>query len=856
MKYCLSLLLCLVCSLLLVGCSGGGGGGGGEQTTSITGSIFAVAGSEVDSDVNDPESPFVSANDSFVSAQLIANFATLGGHLNQPGEGQDGRTFLAGDVDDYYEIDLQAGQSVALLMEASPVDSDIDLALFDSNQMMVDQSISNGPEECVENLAAGKHFIRADILRGASNYIFSVTSFSCSETVASSGSLRLAVDLMPDEMVVKFRDSEAMSAMHSDMSAMGMSMEMTSHQRYARVYIKDMAMALNSMAAAAIDEGHMPESMQAKARTLAAIKAMQRNSNFEMAEPNYIHRTSATPNDPFFQRQWHYPLISLPDAWDQAVGGSGATVAVLDTGVLTEHPDLQSNLIAGYDFISDLDSAIDGNGIDNDPGDPGIGLTPGSSAFHGSHVTGTVVAVSNNSAGISGAAFYSNIKVMPLRVVGAGGGTSTDICEALRYAARLSNVSNTLPTSAADVVNMSFGSMAFSQFFQDCINDANAEGLILVASAGNFASTALVYPAAYNGVIAVSAVDLSENLASYSSFGVSIDVAAPGGEFGDDNGDGVIDGVFSTVGDDSSGTIINTYGYLVGTSMAAPHVSAVAALMKSVTPALTPSLFEAYLTAGELSDDLGSVGRDDSFGHGLINANKAVLRAQGMDVNLSTPVLSAAPSGINFGFNESVAPLSVRNVGGGSLNVNIPTENSGGWLSITAPVGNDEGEYTITANRNHPSLANPGSYSAILSFTSNGGAINLPVSLQVLQTGQSDSANAGHQFILLFDEDSGELVTGVDVDVQGGRYDFRFDNIAPGTYLLFTGTDNNNDFFICDAGESCGAFGTVDAPISIVVDASGIVDVGSFFTRFNFAPSASPTSAAASVISAKGIARR
>lgn len=847
----IALGLVVLLGLFITSCGGGGGGTPASMPIStnsavVTGSIFAVSNSDVDSDVNALQSPFT-ANDSFASAQVIANFTRLGGYLNQPGQGAAGRSFDSGDVNDFFEVDLGAGQSVSVVA-ADAVSSndmlanDIDLALFDSNQVLVDQSMSSGSGECVENLVAGKHYIQVSILQGASNYILSITSLPCTATIASGG-LRLNTEFKPGEILVRLRDTSSEAAMHSELTAMAMEMEMMPHKDYARVTLRDSDQVMKEMGLAATAYRYPSESMQDKSKTLMIIKALQARGEFALVEPNYVYNAFASANDPLFARQWHYPLIRLPEAWDQAVGGSGATVAVLDTGVLTSHPDLQSNLVAGYDFISDPNVSNDGDGIDADPSDPGDSVVIGLSSFHGSHVLGTIGAVTNNNLGVAGAAFYSNIRVMPLRVLGLGGGSFADICEAMRFAARLPNVSNTLPAVAADVINMSLGSPAFSQFFQDCINEVRNRGVIIIAAAGNFASSAPSYPAAHNGVVSVSAVNLNRALADYSSFGPTIDVAGPGGEAADDNGDGLIDGVFSTIGRDNNGVIENTYGYLIGTSMAAPHVSAVAALMKSVAPNLTPDQFDAFLSAGELTDDLGPAGRDDSYGFGLINANKAVLRAQG--ILPTVPVLSVAPNGVNFGLTETVIDVSVANVGGGVLSVAPPSEDSGGWLNVSPPVGNGEGIYRLVADRSHPSLANPGSYTALLSFSSNGGTINVPILLQVLQSGQSDSANSGYQFILLFSLTNPDNDQVLGMAATAGRYEFRFDNVVADNYLLFSGTDNDNDAFVCDGGEACGALGTIDEPFVVQVDENAVIDIGSFFTGFNFATSLSSQSSQA-----------
>ena len=291
-----------------------------------------------------------------------------------------------------------------------------------------------------------------------------------------------------------------------------------------------------------------------------------------------------------FQSQWHYPLINLPEAWDTTVGNADVLVAVIDTGILFNHPDLAGQLVSGYDFVRNPDEALDGDGIDPDPSDPGSSSRGGSESFHGTHVSGTVAARSDNFQGVAGSAFGA--RVMPLRALGAGGtGTSYDIGQAVRFAAGLPNDSGTVPDAPADIINLSLGGAPFDQSTQNLYNEVRAAGVIVVAAAGNNASSMPLYPASYNNVISVSAVDAQRRLAAYSNFGSAVDLSAPGGDRGVDlNGDGFPDGILSTSAEIQSDNTFNyVYSFLDGTSFAAPHVSGVLALMKSVNPDLTPA---------------------------------------------------------------------------------------------------------------------------------------------------------------------------------------------------------------------------------------------------------------------------
>jgi serine protease len=184
------------------------------------------------------------------------------------------------------------------------------------------------------------------------------------------------------------------------------------------------------------------------------------------------------------------------------------------------------------------------------------------------------------------------------------------------------------------------------------VSAARAAGTIVVAAAGNSSSSSPFYPAACDGAVSVGAVDINKQLASYSNFGSLIDLAAPGGDSGTDaNGDSFPDFVLSTAAIDSSGSIETLYAFQAGTSMAAPHVAGVIALMEAAAAAIgddiSPDEFDTLLASGELTEDLGAPGRDDLYGYGLIDAARAVLAAQGNTP--ADPLLSVTPSSLNFG---------------------------------------------------------------------------------------------------------------------------------------------------------------------------------------------------------------
>lgn len=278
--------------------------------------------------------------------------------------------------------------------------------------------------------------------------------------------------------------------------------------------------------------------------TLARIAALAAMPGVAYAEPNAICHAMAEPNDDYYNLQWHYPLIHLPEAWNITTGSSSVIVAVLDTG-RTNHPDLATNQSGGYDFISSSSIAGDGNGRDADPTDVGDAGGGGNrSSFHGTHVAGTIGATTNNGVGVAGVCW--NVQLMHVRVLGGGGGSTADIAEGIRYAARLSNAAGVLPPTRAHIINMSLGGPGFSQTLQNAVTAARNAGVTVFAAAGNEDTSELFSPAGLADVICVSAVDVRRAKAPYSNFGPAVDLACPGGDTGVDwTGDSYADGVLS-----------------------------------------------------------------------------------------------------------------------------------------------------------------------------------------------------------------------------------------------------------------------------------------------------------------------
>lgn len=822
-------LLGITISLLLCACGGGGGSGSAgpdppdtapplqpaPELYRVAGTVTASASQTVDGDTNDRTAE-VRPNDSVASAQPIANPVTLGGYVNQPGSGAPGRSQLSGDLDDYYRVDLLAGQSVTMLV-ADFQQADADLYLYDTQGNILDFSIESGEIETLRIPRDGTYVVNAFAYEGATNYILAIGNQNPSVAGYRRG------EIIPWQTVIKFRDgTEADDAtvrpgeeiaarlgMHFRAGGRGRTRLMA----FRRGLTGGPELAARTGSANGKRSALSDPELLARWETLVAIKALRRDPQIEYAEPNYRLRALAAPNDDGYPFQWHLPLINLPAAWDTTTGSPGVIVAVVDSGILSGHPDLRGQWVPGYDFVSDPGSAGDGDGIDTDPEDSATGPGSAGSNFHGTHVSGTVAAAGNNGIGVAGVAYSA--RIMPLRALGAGGaGTSYDVNQAIRFAAGLPNDSGTLPARRADIINLSLGGAPFSPSTRDLFRQVRAAGVTVVAAAGNEASSLPSYPAAYEGVISVSAVDAQRRLANYSNTGNSVDVAAPGGDNSVDlNGDGYPDGVLST-GGQTGGSF--AYSFLSGTSMAAPHVAGVLALMKSVNPDLTPADLDALLARGSLSDDLGPPGRDDTFGHGLINAQRAVLAAleAGGSPPAADPLLGASAVTLNFSNSGETLELELRNDGRGELRL-LDLTASEPWLAV-APLDTDEeglGLYRVSVNRS--GLAD-GVYAADITASSSVNTLSVGV---IMSVGSDDTlADVGVIYILLYDVDRDEVIAEAPASSRAGRYPFAFSGVPPGRYQIYAGSDADNDLIVCDPGEACGIWLTVDQPLLIDLD--------------------------------------
>ncbi|MBP5887067.1 S8 family peptidase [Streptomyces scabiei] len=366
--------------------------------------------------------------------------------------------------------------------------------------------------------------------------------------------------------------------------------------------------------------------------------------------PDRLNKAMATPNDTEYSKQWDlYEAtagMNVPGAWDK-VTGTGVTVAVIDTGYVA-HSDLAANIVGGYDFISDTKVANDGNGRDSNPADPGdwtaanecaAGDPASTSSWHGTHVAGTIAAVTNNSKGVAGIAYGA--KVSPLRVLGKCGGYDSDIIDAITWASGGTVSGVPANTNVAKVINMSLGGGgACTSATQTAINAAVNRGTTVVVAAGNSNANAANYsPASCNNVISVAATNRAGARSYYSNFGSVVDIAAPGGETRTVQSGGIL----STLNAGGSTPGSESYDYYQGTSMAAPHIAGLAALVKSANSALTPAQIESAIKTNSRALPGACSG---GCGAGLADAAKTVQAVTGGGSTGGTTFTSTTPLSI------------------------------------------------------------------------------------------------------------------------------------------------------------------------------------------------------------------
>jgi thermitase len=361
----------------------------------------------------------------------------------------------------------------------------------------------------------------------------------------------------------------------------------------------------------------------APGREQETATSLRQNPLVEFAEPDYVVHATKTPDDPYYPLQWGLPKIQAPEAWNEDTGGSNVVIAIIDTGVDLNHPDLNDKIVPGWDFVNGDSLAQDDHG-------------------HGTHVAGIAAAETNNARGVAGMSWGA--RIMPVKVLDRNGdGYYSDVAKGVRYACN----------HGAQVLNLSLGGPNPSSTLEEALDDVLQKGCLVMAAAGNGGQDAVDYPARYPETIAVAATDRNDARASFSDYGPEIDVAAPGVD------------IYSTLWAPANRHI---YGWKAGTSMATPCVSGLAALIWSHCPDLTNDQIRSVIEA--TAKDLGDVGWDQYFGHGRIDAAAATHAAS------ATPVLTVSANQLIFLADPTWGPQTQT--------ILVGNDASCGWLTWTA----------------------------------------------------------------------------------------------------------------------------------------------------------------------------
>ncbi|WP_179886479.1 S8 family serine peptidase [Bacillus sp. es.034] len=381
------------------------------------------------------------------------------------------------------------------------------------------------------------------------------------------------------------------------------------------------------------------------------IKDLEKNRDVEYAEPDHLIKLDHVPNDPYYDYQWHHQTIESERTWDQTQGSPDVVVAVIDNGVDVDHTEFAGRIVAPYDTVNNTTTMTKGD--------------------HGTHVAGIIGSSMDNWTGVTGVA--PETAIMPIDAFfNEESAYSSDVIEGIYYAVN----------NGADIINMSLGSYQYSSVYNDAIQYAYNNGVVVVAAGGNEDTSASHYPSSYPNVISVASTTEYDTKSSFSNYGYDIDIAAPGSS------------ILSTLP-------YNDYDYMSGTSMASPVVAGVAALILANEPYLTNDQVADRLYTS--ADDLGTAGKDYFYGHGRVNARKAV----GVARYVAPPQVSQV-----YDYSETVSGymeeyeecyVEVRNEDGvigskyayrGNFNILIPKQPAGTTLSVTVTVDDATSEAT------------------------------------------------------------------------------------------------------------------------------------------------------------------
>jgi serine protease len=816
-----------------------GSGGSNAKTVSVTatvpfynisGKINSLPFSDLDGDVPNTSLPSIGNNLDPLEVQPLKNPSQVIGHVKYDAESD------INDKWDLYSIDLVGGQYASLETtewdEDEPNKNDLDLYVLDSNGGIYNSSTGSETYEIVTLPASGTFYVAVQAYNGKSRYVltigsvyqgFKLSNYS-SEVAIEKNKIRIAPrndDVVFKSLIENDRYNKLNIQRESFFNFKRSNLTSNPNNLYeVSEYDAELARAKRLFKESIAGSFFKPTDEQIDdmlfRKYISLTASLQKDF---YVEPSFKFTTfSAFKPTDYYKFQWDHHAINTQEAVN-AVGNelNNNVVAVLDTG----SPAKSSTAYALTNYV---DGGYDFAGNDSDPTGP-------SNNNHGAHVAGTIAA-NDNVNGLNGMA----VRVLPLRVLGEGQ-TDQGIIEALKFAAGEANASGTTYQSDAfpvAVANMSLGGCGTSEYFCNEITNLIARtGMPVVAASGNCKCNGaysqsycpvVVVPASCEGVIRVAASDFENQRAFYSNHDSTVDITAPGGDDTvDKNADGNPDGVLSFSGDEA-------VEFWPGTSMAAPHVAGAIALMKVVNPSLTPTDIDNMIIEGKMTNDIDAVGKDIYTGYGLLDVVKSVDEASKFEAGSAVKdSVNVSPTQLKYAFTIKDLNITITKVGSGNLSITGVYADQPDGILYTAPdTGLPFGTYKFSIDR---SFYTEGSYQNTFYFGLSDGTY--PRVTATFAVGDERLApNLGVAYALLLDDESGDVVQELTLDISSGSSAYEFTNIdSSKKYRLLVGSDIDSDNFICQWGEFCDSMPESNDPESnfFTLD-QNLTDVDFFLT--------------------------
>ncbi|MDC0365286.1 S8 family serine peptidase [Gammaproteobacteria bacterium] len=790
-------------------CSGSGGSSAKSVSViatiplySLSGTIKSLEFTALDGDVPNTSLPSIGNNIEPLEVQPLKNPSQVIGHAKYNAESD------INDKWDLYSIDLVGGQYASLETtewdEDEPDKNDLDLHVLNSNGIVIASSTGSETYEVVTLPASGTFYVAVEAYNGKSRYVLTIGSVYQGFKLSNYSS-EVAIEKNKIRIAPRSEEVVFQSLIEND--------------RYNRLNIQRESFFNFKRSNLAPNAGYLYEVSERDAE-LARAKRLYKESiagSFfkptdeqidDMLFKKYISLTASLHKDfyvepsfkltafstfiptDYYKYQWDHHAINTQEAVN-AVGNklNNTVVAVLDTG----SPSKSSTAYALTNYV---DGGYDFAGKDSDPTGP-------ATKNHGAHVAGTIAANDNSNA-LNGMA----VRVLPLRVLGEGQ-TNQGLIEALKFAAGEANSSGTTYKSDAFPVaaaNLSLGACGTSEYVCNEISNLIARtGMPVVVSSGNCACNGVysqsycpvaVWPAACEGVIRVAASDFENKRANYSNHDTTVDITAPGGDDTvDKNSDGNPDGVLSFSGDEA-------VDFWPGTSMAAPHVAGAIALMKVVNPSLTPTDIDNMIIEGKMTNDIDAVGKDIYTGYGLLDVVKSVDEASKFEAGSAVKdSVNVSPTQLKYAFTIKDLNITITKVGSGNLSITGVYADQPDGIKFTPPGAElPFGTYQFSIDR---SFYTEGSYQNTFYFGLSDGTY--PRVTATFAVGDERQApDLGTAYALLIDNETGDVVQEITLDISSGSAAYEFTNIdSSKKYRINIGSDIDSDNFICQWGEFC-----------------------------------------------------